>query len=73
MYIHVKVTANTRKESFEETKPGYFNISVREKAEGNMANKRVIELLQMHFKTQNVRIVNGHQSPSKLISLEIKN
>jgi uncharacterized protein YggU (UPF0235/DUF167 family) len=69
MYIHIKVTANARKESFEETKPSYFNISVREKAEGNMANRRVIELLQNHFKTKDVRIINGHQSPSKLISI----
>ncbi len=69
MYVHVKVNANSRKESFEEAKPGYFNISVREKAEGNMANKRVIELIQTHFKTKNVRIINGHQSPSKLVSV----
>jgi len=48
----------------------YFKISVREKAENNEANKRVIELLQEHFKTKNVRIVNGHQSPSKLIFID---
>ncbi len=70
MYIHTKVIANARKESFEEIKAGYFAISVKEKAEGNKANKRVVELLEEHFKTKNVRIINGHQSPSKLVSVE---
>jgi len=70
VYIHVKTTPGARKESIEETKPLYFKISVREKAENNEANKRVIELLQEHFKTKNVRIVNGHQSPSKLIFID---
>ena len=71
MYIHAKVTPGARKESIEETKPSYFKISVREKAENNEANKRVVELLCEYFKTKNVRIVNGHQSPSKLVSVEV--
>lgn len=70
MYIHIKVTPGARKEILVETKPAYFTISVREKAEGNAANKRVIELLQEHSKTKNVRIINGHHSPSKLISID---
>lgn len=70
MYIHVKVTPGARKEMLEETKPAYFKILVREKAENNEANRRVVELLCEHFKTKNVRIVNGHQSPSKLVSVE---
>lgn len=70
MYIHVKVTPGARKESMEETKPSYFKIVVKEKAENNAANRRVVELLEKHFKTKNVRIINGHQSPSKLIFID---
>lgn len=70
MYIHVKVTACARLERLVETKPSYFAISVREKAKANAANKRIVELIGEFFKTKNVRIVNGHHSCTKLISID---
>ncbi len=72
MYIHAKVTAGARKESLKQISEDHFQISVREKAERNMANGRVLELIAGHFKVSinKVRIVNGHRSPSKLIIIE---
>jgi len=72
MYIHVKVTAGVRKELFVEKSEDHFEISVKEKAERNMANTRVLELIAEHFKIpiNKVRIVNGHRSPSKLLVVE---
>jgi uncharacterized protein YggU (UPF0235/DUF167 family) len=72
MYIHVLVTAGAKKESFSQTKKDHFEISVKEKAERNMANIRVLELVAEHFKIpkNKVRIVNGHKHPSKLIIVE---
>jgi uncharacterized protein YggU (UPF0235/DUF167 family) len=72
MYIHVTVTAGARKESIKETKPNYFTISVREKPERNMANKRILELIAEHFgiSASRVRITNGHRHPSKLLVIE---
>ena len=71
-YIHVKVAASAGKESFKKKKEDHFEISVREKAERNMANGRVLELVAMHFKVpaNKVRIVNGHHHPSKLLLIE---
>lgn len=69
-YIHVKVVAGARAESLREEKPSYFRVAVKEKAKGNMANRRVIEILSEHFNTKNIRLINGHQSPSKLFSIE---
>ncbi len=68
-YIHVKVTAQAGKESFKEKSSDHFEISVKEKAERNMANTRVLEIVAGHFKVpkSKVRIVNGHRHPSKLI------
>ncbi len=68
-YIHVKVTAGARKESFKQKNDDNFEISVKEKAEKNMANTRVLEIVAEHFKISKnkVRIVNGHRSPSKLL------
>jgi hypothetical protein len=72
MYIHVKVTAGAPKESLKLKKPDHFEVSVREKAERNMANTRVLELVASHFKVpvSKVRIVNGHRHPSKLLVVD---
>jgi uncharacterized protein YggU (UPF0235/DUF167 family) len=72
MYIHVRVHANAKKESWTLKKPAYFEASVREKAENNQANARVLHLVANHFGVvvDRVRIVNGHHSPSKLIVVQ---
>lgn len=70
MYIHVKVKTKQKKEYIKELKPQYFEVSVKEKAEKNLANKRILKILQKYFKTQKVKIINGYQSPNKLISVD---
>ncbi len=62
-----------KKESFVQKSEDHSEISVREKAERNMANTRVIELVAEHFgvSVKKVRIVNGHRHPSKLIVIEL--
>lgn len=73
MYIKVKVLSGARKESIEKVRDNEYRISVKEPAERNMANKRVIELLSIEFGVQEgvVRLINGHHSPSKLFSIMI--
>ncbi len=74
MYIHVKVRAGAGRESLKEKSGDHFEIAVKEKAEHNMANERVLELIAEHFKVSKnkVRIVNGHYHPSKLLIVEDK-
>lgn len=71
-YIHCKVVAGAKKENFKEKSADHFEISVKEKAERNMANSRVLQLVAEHFKVSlsKVRIVNGHRHPSKLLIIE---
>ncbi len=71
-YIHIKVTASAKKESFHKKSVDHFEVSVKEKAEHNMANTRVLELVAEHFKVlvSKVRIVNGHRHPSKLLVID---
>ena len=71
-YVHVKVKAGIKKESLKKKSEDHFEISVKEKAERNMANTRVLELVAEHFKVpiNKVRIVNGHHHSSKLIVIE---
>lgn len=72
MYVKVNVIAGARKEIFTQKSADHFDISVKEKAERNGANSRVIELVAGHFKvsTKKVRIINGHHHPSKLLTVD---
>lgn len=72
MYIHAKVTAGAKKESFKKKSEAHFEISVREKAERNLANTRILQILAGYFKVpiSKVRIVNGHRHPSKLLVVD---
>ena len=71
MYIKVRVTAGAKKESFEKVSDDHFVVSVKEPAEQNRANKRVIELVALHFgvPTGKVRLISGHHSPSKIVDI----
>lgn len=71
MYIKAIVTAGARKEQFVKKSEDTFEIFVKEKAERNMANKRVVELVSEYFAIPKgrVRIINGHHHPHKLISV----
>lgn len=73
MYIKVTVTAGAKKESFVQKSEDHFEIFVKEKAERNMANTRVLELVAEHFNISKnkVRIVNGHRHPSKLLVVDL--
>ena len=71
MYIKVRVLAGAKKEEVQELSKNHFKISVREKPLQNLANRRVVELVARHFgvSPKTVRIVSGHHSPSKILSI----
>lgn len=71
MYIKVKVTTGAKREKIVKKSDDHFEMSVKEPAERNLANKKIVELLRDYFKVYNsIRIVSGHHSPSKIISLD---
>ena len=72
MYIKVRVLAGAKKEQFIQESKDHFKISVREKAERNMANRRVLEIIAnyFHLPKNKVRIVSGHHSPGKILSID---
>ncbi len=71
MYIKVKVQAGAKKEKITEKSDNRFEISVKEPAERNLANTRILEIIANIFEIniKSVRIISGHQSPSKIISV----
>lgn len=74
MYIRVRVRAGAKKESFDASSEDAFLVSVKEPAEGNRANTRVLEIIAEHFsiKPKQIRIISGHHSSGKLLSLPDK-
>lgn len=71
MYIRVRVNAGAKKESFAQEREDSFLISVKEPAEQNRANTRVLELMASHFGIlpKQIRIISGHHSPGKILSI----
>lgn len=71
MHVQVKVKAGARKEIVREVAPTRLEISVREKAENNEANERVIAIIAARYsvRTKDVRMVKGHRSPSKMFTI----
>lgn len=74
MYIRVRVLTGAREETLSKVSDDHFDVRVREKAERNMANKRVMQLIAQHFGilVGKVRIINGHHSPGKILSVDIE-
>lgn len=71
MYIRVRVSAGAKKESFEVSSSDSFLVSVKEPAEGNQANTRVLEIIAEYFDVlpKQIRIISGHHSPGKILSI----
>lgn len=67
MLVRVKVTPGARRERCEKEKTGCFIIAVKEPAERNAANRRVRELIAMHFKVPiaQVRMKTGARGKTK--------
>lgn len=70
MYIKIRAVTNAKKEKIEEIEPDFLRIWVKEPAERNLANKRILELVKERFPEYNgdIRIISGHHSPSKILS-----
>lgn len=70
--VRVVVHPDARRERINETKPGYFEIHVREEAREGSANDRVRILIALHLNVPvaGVVIVRGHKSRSKILRIQ---
>lgn len=71
MLLKVKVTTDAKIEKITKKAKDSILVSVKESAERNMANKRVLELVREYLKVYNkdIRIIKGHHSSSKIINI----
>ena len=71
MYVRVKVKTKSRQEQVTLIAPNRLSIAVKEPAQFHLANRRVVELVAAYYGVAPaaVRIISGHHSPTKLLSL----
>lgn len=73
MFVKVVITPGARKERVSKVKETEFHIAVREPAERNMANKRILAILAAKYgiSVAQVRILTGHRSRAKIVSVDV--
>lgn len=70
MEIKVRVKAGSKNDRIKKTIDGY-EVSVRAKAAGGMANDSVIALMsrELNVPVKSIRIIRGLRSPTKVIDV----
>ncbi len=72
MYIKVNLTPDAKKDFIRKAGPDKYSINVKDKPIRNLANKKMLAVLASELKVtpQQLKIIRGHRTPSKLISLQ---
>ena len=73
MYVKVLVIPGAKREELLAESETKLYVSVREPAEHNAANRRVLTLVAAHYGVPpgKVRIISGHHAPSKMLSVDL--
>ncbi len=71
MLIHVKVEADSKKDSVEKKNNTSYLVTVKVPAERNMANTHMLALMATHLgiPKNKLRIITGHHMPSKILDV----
>ena len=65
LVVSAQVFAGAKKEKVIKISEEKYEIYVKEPAQNNLANKRVLYLLSQIFKGARAEILTGHRSPKK--------
>ena len=72
MIIHVNVKPNSLDEKIEKISDGEYNINVKEKAEDNKANIRIVNILSKEFSVSFKKIkIKNPKSRKKIVEIKI--
>jgi uncharacterized protein YggU (UPF0235/DUF167 family) len=72
MRVRVVVTPGAKRETVTCVKESVYHVALREPAEQNLANKRVLVLMAREFGVPlaHVHMLTGHRSRGKMIRIE---
>jgi uncharacterized protein (TIGR00251 family) len=72
MYIKIKVIPSSKREVIDKIDEENYEIKVKQEPKNNAVNKRLIEIMRDIYKNAKIiRIISGHRSPSKIISIDV--
>lgn len=69
MYIKVRVKTGVRAEQVVKESDDHFVVSVKERAQRNMANKRILQIFKRFYPNRSIRFVKGQHTGSKIIEV----
>ncbi len=71
MAKHLKIMArpDARQEKVTKRAADQLEIAVRQPAAGGAANRRILELLRERFPGSAIKLVKGHHSAHKIVSI----
>lgn len=71
MLIHIKIKTDSKEDKIVQKNETSFIVHVKEPAEENRANRKMIELVSDKFGIikSKVRIITGHHHPSKILEI----
>ncbi len=69
MYLKLRVLSNSSKEYIEKISEDTWRVWVKQPPINNAANTRILEIIREAFPGHSVRIISGHHSPSKIVSI----
>lgn len=74
MFIKIKVSPSAKHETVKKISADRYLISVKEPAERNLANGRIRQIIAEIYglNSKAVRIISGHQSLTKIVSINIE-
>jgi len=72
MLIHVKIEPEAKKDEIIMKNETSYIVSVKEKAENNAANAKMLSLVATYFKVKrhSVHILTGHHARGKIVEIE---
>lgn len=73
MYVEVLTIPGAKKEKVEAVSDKRWRLSVKEPAERNLANVRVVEIIAEAYNVSRgkVHIVTGHHSRKKVLDVDV--
>lgn len=73
MYVKVRVIAKAKKETVVKRSDNFYELTVKEPPERNLANQRIRELIaeQYGVGVRAVRLISGHHSGSKIFDVDV--
>ena len=69
MHIKVKAHPDSKKEAVKKISAERLSICVREPAEDNRANARILEIVRSLYPKSKVRMISGHRAAHKIFEV----